>query len=183
MEHGTPRVPVWDRPVRLLHWLLLAAVTAAWLTTLGLTGLHRAAGYAAAVVVLARIAWGFLSSGHARFSRFLRGPAATATYAVRLLAGRAPRYLGHNPLGAWMVLALLACVTALGLSGWLYTSTDRFFGEPWLESLHAFLAWLLLGLVALHVTGVAFTGWRHRENLLRAMVDGAKPAPGGGDIT
>ncbi|MDB5857999.1 MAG: cytochrome [Ramlibacter sp.] len=182
MEHGAPRVPVWDRPVRLLHWLLVGAVAAAWLTTLGLAGFHRAAGYGAAAIVVARIAWGFLGNRHARFSRFVLGPAATAAYAARVLAGREPRYLGHNPLGAWMVVALLACVAALGLTGWLYTSTDLFFGEPWLEDLHAILAWLLLGLIALHVAGVAFTSLRYRENLLRAMVDGAKPPPRGGDV-
>jgi cytochrome b len=182
MDQGATRVPVWDRPVRLLHWLLAAAVAAAWLTTLGLSGFHRATGYVAAAVVVARIAWGFAGSRHARFRAFVRGPAATAAYAARLRAGREQRYLGHNPLGAWMVIALLACVAALGLTGWLYTSTDYFFGEPWLESLHAVLAWLLLGLIALHLAGVAFTSRRHRENLVRAMVDGAKPAPRPGDI-
>lgn len=176
------RVPVWDRPVRLLHWLLLAAVTAAWLSTLVLTEYHRAAGYAAAALVAARLAWGFLGSRHARFAAFVRGPSATARYAARLLARREPRYLGHNPLGGWMVVALLACIAMLGLTGWLYTSTDRFFGEPWLERLHAWLAWLLLGLVALHVLGVGFTSRRHRENLVRAMVDGAKPAPRVDDV-
>ena len=182
MEPGAPRVPVWDRPVRLLHWLLLAAVATAWLTTLGFTQFHRAAGYAAAAVVAARLAWGVVGSRHARFAGFLRGPRAAAAYALALAKGRAPRYLGHNPLGAWMVVALLACVAALGLTGWLYTRTDLFFGEPWLESLHAALAWLLLGLVALHIAGVAFTSWRHRENLVRAMVDGTKPAARSGDI-
>ena len=182
MEPGAPRVPVWDRPVRLLHWLLLAAVATAWLTTLGFTQFHRAAGYGAAAVVAARIAWGIVGSRHARFGGFLRGPRAAAAYALGLARGHAPRYLGHNPLGAWMVVALLACVAGLGLTGWLYTRTDLFFGEPWLEGLHAVLAWLLLGLVALHVAGVAFTSWRHRENLVRAMVDGTKPAPRTGDV-
>ena len=82
-----------------------------------------------------------------------------------------------------MVLALLACVAALGTTGWLYTATDLFWGEAWLESLHAILAWLLLALVAMHVAGVVFTSLRQRENLVRAMVDGAKPAPQPGDIT
>jgi cytochrome b len=182
MEDGELLVPVWDRAVRLLHWLLLAAVAAAWLTTLGLDEFHRAAGYAATGIALARVLWGFVGSRHARFLAFVRGPTATLAYSKKLLAGREPRYLGHNPLGAWMVLALLACLAALGLTGWLYTSTDRFFGEPWMESLHAFLAWVLLALVALHVAGVAFTSRRHRESLVSAMVDGRKPAPQAGDV-
>jgi cytochrome b len=179
---GAPRVRVWDRPVRLLHWLLLASVTAAWLTTLALSGLHRTAGYAALGIVAARVAWGFAGSRHARFGAFVRGPSVTARYAASLLARREPRYLGHNPLGGWMVIALLACVAGLGVTGWLYTQTDLFFGDPWMEGVHTALAWLLLALAALHVAGVIFTSLRHRENLVRAMVDGQKPAAGPGDI-
>ena len=182
MTTGAARVHVWDRPVRWLHWLLAAAVTAAWLTTWGFTQCHRAVGYGAAAVVLARLAWGFVGSAHSRFTTFLRGPAATARYARTLLSRREPRYLGHNPLGAWMVVALLGCVLALGLTGGLYTNTDRFWGDPWMEQLHTALAWLLLALTALHVAGVALTSLRHRENLVRAMLDGSKAPPQDGDI-
>lgn len=176
------RVPVWDAPVRLLHWLLVASIAGAWLTTLGLSRWHEPMGYAAASIVAVRVAWGFVGTRHARFASFVRGPVATLAYAGRLLARREPRYLGHNPLGGWMVVLLLACVAALGMTGWLYTATDLFWGEAWLERLHAQLAWLLLALIAVHVAGVVFTGLRHRENLVLAMVDGAKPAPRPGDI-
>lgn len=176
------RVPVWDLAVRSLHWLLVASVTAAWLTTLGLPRWHEPAGYAAAAIVGARVARGFVASGPARFASFVRGTRTTLAYATAVLTHREPRYLGHNPLGGWMVLALLACVAALGLTGWLYTATDRFWGEAWLEQLHAILAWVLLALAALHVLGVVFTSVRHRENLVFAMVHGAKRAPGAGDV-
>ena len=158
-------------------------VAAAWLTSLAVQRWHEPIGYAALGIVAARIAWGFLGGRHARFASFVRGPAATAAYAGCVLARREPRYLGHNPLGGWMVLALLACVGALGVTGWLYAATDMFWGEAWLERLHAMLAWLLLAFIAVHVAGVLFTSLRHRENLVRAMVDGAKPAPQPGDIT
>ncbi|HEY1230766.1 MAG TPA: cytochrome b/b6 domain-containing protein [Ramlibacter sp.] len=183
--HDAPvaRVPVWDRVVRSLHWLLAATVAGAWLTSLVLLRWHEPIGYAALGIAAARVVWGFLGGPHARFASFVRGPAATAAYIRRVLWRREPRYLGHNPLGGWMVLALLACVAALGTTGWLYTATDVFWGEAWLESLHAILAWLLLALVAMHVAGVVFTSLRQRENLVRAMVDGAKPAPQPGDIT
>lgn len=181
-ETGPARVHVWDAGVRGLHWLLVATVAAAWLTTLGLLRWHEPAGYAAAAIVAARVGWGFVARGHARFASFVRGPRATLAYAARVLGHREPRYLGHNPLGGWMVLALLACAAALGLTGWLYTATDRFWGEAWLERLHAVLAWLLLALIGLHVLGVLFASVRHRENLVRAMVDGAKAAPGPGDV-
>lgn len=176
------RVRVWDRPVRLLHWLLVACVIAAWATTLGSPSWHEPAGYAAAGVVIARVVWGLVGSRHARFANFIYGPAATVDYGARVLARREPRHLGHNPLGGWMVLALLGCVAGLGLTGWLYKHTDLFWGEAWLETVHEALAWLLLALAALHVVGVAFTGVRHRENLVRAMVDGTKRPPSPGDI-
>ncbi|WP_298924495.1 cytochrome b/b6 domain-containing protein [uncultured Ramlibacter sp.] len=183
MDSQAPRIRVWDAAVRCLHWLLVASVAAAWLTTLGWLHWHEAAGYAAAAVVALRLAWGFAGSRYARFAQFLRGPTATASYAARVLERREPRYIGHNPLGAWMVLALLACVAALGLTGWLYTRFDMFWGEAWLDQLHAFLGWLLLALIGLHLAGVAFTSGRHDENLVRAMVDGDKPAPRPGDLS
>lgn len=174
-------VPVWDRAVRSLHWLLAGAVAWAWISTLTGFQAHEAAGYVALAVLAARTAWGFVGSPPARFGRFVRRPRDTLAYVAQLRAGHEPRYLGHNPLGAWMVLALLACVAGTALTGWLYT-TDAFWGMAWLEQLHRLLAWLLLGLIALHVTGVLVTSRRHRENLVRAMIDGRKPPPQQGDI-
>lgn len=176
------RVPVWDAAVRWLHWLLVATLAGAWLTSLGFVRWHEPAGHAAAGIVAARIAWGFVGGRHARFASFVSGLVATASYAHCVLQRCEPRHLGHNPLGGWMVLALLANVCALAVTGWLYTATDLFWGEAWLERLHAMLAWLLLSLVAMHVVGVVYTGLRHRENLVRAMADGTKPAPQPGDI-
>ena len=172
---------VWDLPVRLLHWALAAAVAVAWLSTLGWFRAHEPAGYVALGVVAARLAWGFAGGRYARFSQFVRGPRTTLEYTSSLWAGRESRYIGHNPLGGWMALALLGCVAALGVTGWLYT-TDAFWGMAWLDQLHTALAWLLLGLAALHVAGVVFTSRRQRENLVRAMLSGSKAAPRPGDI-
>ncbi len=177
--------PVWDRLVRTLHWTLVASVTLAWLSTIALLSAigftHQAAGYVALAAVLLRIVWGFGPSRHARFARFVRGPSATLAYARAVAARREPRYLGHNPLGAWMALALMGCVIGLALTGWLYT-TDRFFGDETVDAIHQVLAWTLLALVATHLVGVIFTSLRHRENLIRAMFDGRKPAPHDTDI-
>ena len=178
---SAPLLKVWDLPLRLLHWALVAVVATVWLSTVGFFRAHEPAGYAALGIVVVRLAWGFAGSRYARFSQFVRAPGSTLDYAARLRAGREPRYLGHNPLGGWMALALLGCVAGLGMTGWLYT-TDLFWGMAWLDQLHGALAWLLLALAGLHVAGVAFTSWRHRENLARAMVTGNKAPPGAGDI-
>jgi cytochrome b len=184
----TSQQAVWDPLVRLLHWTLLSAVAIAWCSTLHIgvpSRWHEPAGYTAMACLAIRLVWGlpwrFASSRHARFADFVAGPITTARYAAQVLRGQAPRYLGHNPLGGWMVLALLACIGALTGTGWLQT-TDRYWGSELLETVHTTLAWSLLGLVGLHVAGVVFTSHAHRENLVRAMFTGRKPAASGDDV-
>jgi cytochrome b len=174
-------VPVWDGLVRVLHWALVAALAAAWLTTEVGVGWHQPLGWLALAVVALRGLWGLIGPRHARFARFVRAPRQTWAYLHLLCQRRAPRHLGHNPLGAWMILALLGCVAALALSGWLYT-TDRFWGDASVEQCHRALAWALPALAALHVAGVVLTGRRHGENLVRAMLSGRKRAPAPGDV-
>jgi cytochrome b len=174
-------IPVWDALVRVLHWSLVLTVAAAWLTRHSAGRWHEWRGYATLAIVSARTAWGFLGAGHARFADFLRSCPATVGYARDLLRRREARYLGHNPLGGWMVIALLAMVAAVGFSGWLYT-TDRYWGVPWVEELHETLSDVLFAFVALHILGVLFTSAWHRENLVAAMLHGRKPAGrAGGD--
>ena len=107
----------------------------------------------------------------------MRGPRATLAYARQVLAAREPRHLGHNPLGACMVLALFACVAGLALTGWLYR-TDWFWGDETVERIHVVLAWIGVALVLLHVAGVALASFRHRENLVAAMISGEKESRG-----
>lgn len=167
------KLAVWDLPVRVLHWLLVAAIAAAWITSSRTGQAHEYIGYVAAATVLARLAWGFVGSPHARFSQFVRAARPTLGYLRQVISGTAPRYLGHNPLGGWMVIALLACVAMLALTGWLAT-TDLLWGYAWPVRIHAGFGWLLLGLAGLHIAGVLFTSWQHRENLVRAMFTGTK---------
>ena len=174
-------VKVWDRTVRVLHWSLVLAVAVAWLSTVRGFGAHQPAGYVALGAVLLRLLWGFVGNRHARFAQFVRPPGATLRYAAQHWRGRAPRHLGHNPLGGWMIVALLACVLGLGATGWLYT-TDRFWGDAAVDSWHQALAWILLGLATLHVAGVVFSSSRQRENLVASMFSGSKRAPRGDDI-
>ncbi len=173
---------VWDLAVRVLHWALAASVGIAWLTTAWFVQWHQPIGYAAAGLVLVRVVWGFAGGGrYARFAQFVRGPIATWRYARLALRGREPRYVGHNPLGAWMALALAGTVAALALTGWLYT-TDLLWGDETVERLHCGFAWTIVALAAIHVGGVIFTSVRHRENLVAAMFDGRKRAAREGDV-
>lgn len=174
-------VKVWDRPVRLLHWVLAVSCVAAWITSEVMLRWHEPIGYAALALVAARIAWGFAGGRYARFSQFVRAPRSTWEYAVAVTRGTATRYVGHNPLGGWMALALWTCVATLGVSGWLYT-TDMFWGTGWLDLTHQALAWLLVALVALHLAGVVHTSRKQGERLVAAMLDGRKPPAGPGDI-
>ena len=180
-QADAPAVNVWDRAVRCLHWALVLAVAGAWITTERWVWAHQAVGYVALGVMLLRLLWGFSGSRYARFAQFVRGPRTTWRYLLQLRARREPRYIGHNPLGGWMVLALLLCVLALGLTGWLYT-TDWFWGDALVDALHHELAWALLVLAVMHVVGVLFTSLRHHENLLRAMCSGVKRAPHEDDV-
>ena len=181
--------PVWDIWVRLFHWLLVLSVSLAAATGFFAAApwlrWHIAGGLAAAALVLMRIVWGFLGSPHARFADCLPTPGAVIAH----LRGGGHRHLGHNPLGALMVLALLAGVlalalTGLGLLGGLLRTgplapdlgTDAGFA---LREFHEVLALGLLALVALHLAGVAFESARSRENLARSMVTGAKPRRAG----
>jgi cytochrome b len=178
---STPTVLVWDRAVRVLHWALVGAVALAALGTVVLVRAHQGAGYAALAIVALRLLWGGVGGRYARWRQFVRAPRVTLRYALAVANGHEPRYLGHNPLGGWMMVALMACIIGLALTGWLYT-TDAFWGDEIVERVHRALAWTLLGLVVLHVGGVLFTSLRQRENLVRSMLDGRKRAPSRDDI-
>lgn len=174
-------VPVWSWPVRLLHLSFFAGVAAAWLTRHSAGASHEWLGYALGVLLLLRLLYGVLTHGPARFARFVRGPAASWRYALALLRGQAPRYLGHNPLGAWMMVALLSLMLLAVLSGWLAT-TDRYWGIEWVMNLHAWSATAILWLLPLHIGGALHASFKHRENLIAAMIHGRKRAPVIGDL-
>jgi len=178
-------VKVWDRFVRSAHWSLAGCVLAAWITAeLKLKSaelLHEWLGYAALAVIALRFAWGWIGPRYARFRQFVAGPARTLAYAKAVLRGDEPRYLGHNPLGGWMIVALLSSAALAALSGWL-SVTDRFWGIDWVQEAHEFLGNAVIALAALHVAGVVYTSWRQRENLAAAMLSGVKRPPGPGDV-
>jgi cytochrome b len=113
-------IKVWDMPVRIFHWAL--AVLLVFQVVSGKIGgsmmpWHVYSGYAVLVLVIFRILWGFAGSTHARFASFLAGPAATLRFAVRLFSREAVPQVGHNPLGGWMVVALIASLAVQTITG------------------------------------------------------------------
>ncbi|MBS0563517.1 MAG: cytochrome b/b6 domain-containing protein [Proteobacteria bacterium] len=176
---GTARV--WDPLVRLFHWSLVASFATAWLSANRTEALHMWAGYAALGLIASRVVWGVVGTRHARFADFVRHPRIVIAYLRDIVRGTEARHIGHNPAGGAMVIALMAGVAALGLTGWMMY-TDAWYGDDRLAALHGFIADGVLILILLHLAGVALASLRHSENLVRAMVTGAKRPPGRNDI-
>lgn len=170
---ASPTVRVWDPLVRLFHWSLVAAFVIAWATGEELQSLHEVAGYAIVGLLVIRILWGFVGTTHARFSDFVYRPSTTIGYLIDTVRLRAKRYLGHNPAGGAMVLALLVMLAMVCGTGIMMT-TDAYWGVEWVEEAHELAANLTVVLVGLHLVGVFVASVEHRENLVRAMITGRK---------
>jgi cytochrome b len=181
-----PTIRVWDLPTRLFHWLLVGFVALSFVS--GRTGgnamrYHLWSGEVILGLILFRLVWGLVGGRHARFVDFVRGPAATARYAQAFWRRQAPRHLGHNPLGGWSILAMLACLLFQAVTGMF--ANDDILTEgplmPWvgkatsdlLTRLHLANQRLLVALVALHLAAIAFYFLRG-ENLVQAMITGQK---------
>jgi len=188
MKHEV-EIRVWDPFVRIFHWGLAGAFLIAYLSGDAWLDLHTLAGYTALGLILVRIPWGLLGTRHARFSDFVRPPRVALAYVRDLLLGRARRHLGHNPAGGLMIIALLVTIPLVALSGMALLGAEEAAGplaglmagtphwlEEGIEGLHEFLANLVLLMVGVHVLGVLVESLLHRENLIRAMFTGVKPA-------
>jgi cytochrome b len=171
---------VWDIPTRAFHWLIVGLVPLSWWSAeQGYYNIHEWAGYTVLVLVATRLAWGCLGSRHSRFRDFLVGPAAVLAY----LRGHGARSVGHNPLGGWSVVVLLALLLAQATSG-LFNSDDVLFSGPlyyWAGSdlravmgvTHEFAFNALLAFVGLHIAVVLYHQLQRKENLLQAMLRGS----------
>ena len=167
-EHD--RVKVWDWPLRLFHWSLVVAIALALLSAeegSGLNDWHVLSGWVAGILIAFRLIWGFVGGEHSRFSDFIR-PSRIGRHVSGLLGGQREASLGHNPLGAVAVIILLALTV-----GTVWTGA---FGGEAAEELHEVLGWTLLAMVVIHVLAVIVMSMLERENLVRAMVTGSKPA-------
>jgi cytochrome b len=182
---------VWDWPLRTFHAALVLAVAGSFATHyagIEWFAWHRRCGYVVLVLIVFRVAWGFVGPRYARFASFLRGPTVVFGY----LRGRQSYpSAGHNPLGGLSVVAfllLLAIQATTGLFandeianagpfyGWIAAQTSTR-----LSSLHALSSKLILGLIALHLAAVAWYELIRRQRLLRTFWTGRKAGAEGID--
>jgi cytochrome b len=166
-------VNVWDPFVRIFHWSVAALFLVAYVTGDAYELTHNVAGYMLAGLLVLRIVWGFVGPAPARFSNFVYSPRAVMAYLRDAIRFRSPRYLGHNPAGGVMILALLTMLIALSITGHMMT-TDAYWGSQWVDDLHDALAKLTVGLIVIHVVGVLVASVEHRENLVKSMITGRK---------
>jgi cytochrome b len=184
-------VPVWDWPVRVVHWLIMLLV--ATLLTTGLTQgervmvWHMRAGEALLALVLFRVLWGFVGSRNARFSSFVRGPAAVIAYVGSIVRPPHHAHATHNPIGGWMVVALLVALLAQASLG-LFTNDDILVDGPLVKliskdlsdtisTLHRRGWWVVVSLASLHIAAVVSYFVALDENLVYPMVSGVKSLP------
>jgi len=180
---------IWDLPVRLFHWSLVSLFIAAYITNaLGTSYFkyHLWCGYAIIVLVSFRIIWGLVGTYHARFSNFVRNPITTLKYAISVVKKNEKHYVGHNPLGAVMVIVLLIAILVQAVTG-LFTNDEIFNTGPLygyisdslslqLTSLHRQLFYWILGAVVLHILAVLIHVFFKHDNIIKAMFTGKKSA-------
>lgn len=195
-------VKVWDLPVRLFHWSLVAAFATAYISGENDMSIHEAAGYTVLGLIAFRIVWGFVGNQYARFSNFVYPPRDVLAYLRSLLTRHPKHYLGHNPAGGWMVLALLISLSIAGISGWQHDEADEAqhaaetaavvvagadhspaiagdkkehkHAESAWEEVHEISVHVALILVFIHILGVFASSYLHKESLVRAMITGSK---------
>ncbi len=124
--------------------------------------------------LLVRILWGFFGSQYARFTKFCSRPIQISDLFEKLGSRSRIKAFGpYNPAGGAMIIALMLCLTGIGITGWMM-GLDRYWGEEWVENYHSLLTDLSLAMIFLHLVGVAYSSFRHRENLVKLMVTGLK---------
>lgn len=173
LPRAGPGVRVWDPVVRLFHWLVVTGC----LLDLALLeegeAPHRWVGYVVAGALAVRILWGFVGTEPARFRSFVPTPATVLGYLRDRIAGRARIYRSHNPAGAVIMLALMALLAVVSITG-IMTTTDMFWGVGWVEELHEAAAEAIIPLALLHAGVAIIDSVAGPVNLIAAMITGRK---------
>jgi cytochrome b len=180
---------VWDLPTRIFKWSLVLCVGTAFLiSSMHPHGLlftvHIACGYAITLLLLFRLAWGAIGGERARFTDFVQGWRGIRAHAIGLLRLDPEETAGHNAIGGWMILLLLATLAATVITGLLSEGSTGGAGRlsnalptkaiPAVAWLHGTLGFAIIWLAGAHVAGVVVESLLHRENLVRAMITGRK---------
>lgn len=188
----TGSVDVWDFPTRFFHWGLVIAVTTSLLSEqLGNMDIHVISGHVVLALILFRIVWGFVGGRHARFTGFVRGPSAVIRYTKSLFDGTHATTVGHNPLGALSVIAVLA-VLAIQAGTGLFANDDILIEGPLFDLVskstsdmltyyHGLSSNVLYGLIALHLAAVGFYTFKG-DKILGAMIYGTKEDVASSDV-
>lgn len=166
-------IAVWDLPLRLWHWALAASILVAWFTPTVYDRLHRILGYTVLALLAFRLVWGFWGSRYSRFRMVGVRLRAAPRYLLNLRRGITGRYIGLNPAGTLMLVALLLSIAVSAITGAM-SVTVTFFGVWWVEDTHHYSSDAVMVLIVLHVVGVVLMGVLQRENLIRAMFTGRK---------
>lgn len=183
---GAPRVKVWDPFIRLFHWLLVCLLGFSWWSgEQHEMEWHRLSGYAILGLLIFRIYWGFFGSRTARFGQFLRGPKAAFAY-IRTV-GRASYVAspGHNPIGGWSVMLMLAALVLMVVAGLFAVDVDGLESGPLADyvsfdqgraasDFHGLMFNVLLALTALHVLAILIYLIGLRQNLIAPMIHGKR---------
>lgn len=182
-------IKVWDLLVRSFHWMLVFAYTLSFVTAEEWSGVHAFSGYVILGLLITRVVWGLVGSHYARFAEFVKPLAVVRSYMQDVLQLKGRRYIGHNPAGGWMIIALLVVLSLTAVTGlFAYAGEDQagplfaYVGH-WPEyvldgfaEVHEGLANFSLFLIFVHVCGVVVESFLHDENLVRAMWTGRKRA-------
>lgn len=181
MSQAKHLIQIWDLPTRLFHWSLSLLVGVLFLSaSIGALDIHELAGEGVLALVLFRLVWGVLGSQTARFSEFLGGFAAIQKYLVH----RDSKSVGHNPLGGWMVVAMLAVLLVQAGTGLIANDGILFQGplahrvigmtSDAASAVHHRLANLLAVLIVIHITAILLYWLVGNDNLLMPMLSGKK---------
>jgi cytochrome b len=182
------QVKVWDGFVRFFHWSLVLSFIAAYLTfQLGMQETHAILGYFITGLIVFRVTWGFIGSKYARFSDFIYSPKTVISYVKSIRSGHPAHYLGHNPAGGAMVLALLLALVIITVSGLVILGIIEFDGPLvgilhnisdetayTFREIHEVGINVMLVLIGLHIVGVILASVQHKKNLVKAMLTGYK---------
>lgn len=178
---GGDRIPVWDPIVRLFHWIVVVGILLNYFMLDTGKSPHRYVGYVVAAALIVRLIWGVIGSRYARFADFVTSPQVAMAHFAAALRRRDRRYIGHNPAGGVMIVALMALLAAICVTGWMQ-GLDAFWGVEWLQEVHSICASLIVILAGLHVAAALIESIVHRENLVLSMITGLKRAPSEAEV-